>query len=285
MLSPEQLQARKKYIGSSDMSAILGLSPFASAEDVRLEKSGRLEDWKGNEATEAGIWLEPVVLEWAMHKLETHLITDHMYVHANGIMCANLDGETGDGYPVEAKTSGIVGPIMGNWGTPGTDEVPEQYVVQVTHQLACHPKKPTRGYVAVLLGGRGFCLYQIERSEELIQAIEERACTFWNEYVLKDRPAPNSMASLEVARRIKRQPGLIAPVSEEVCDEVIVAIAARKQAQEFEEQAKAKLLVMINGADAIRRGMEGPIIADYKPNKNGIRSLKFKNESKGMVAA
>ncbi len=279
-ITPEQLKARQKFIGSSDMAAILGLSPFASAEDVRLAKSGHLEEWAGNEATEAGVWLEPVVIQWARHKLDETLYSDMMYVHPNGIMCANLDAEIAEtGEPVECKTSGIVGPLQGNWGTAGTDEVPEQYLVQVMHQIACHPKKPQRGYLAALLGGRGFCLYVIERSEELIVELERQACHFWNEYVLKDRPAPNSLASIDVARRIRRQAGLIVSVEESICEDLIVATAVRKQAEEAEEQLKARLLALADGADAIRKGMDGPIVFTNNPNKNGKRSLKYKGEA------
>lgn len=280
MITAEQKQARKKFIGSSDMSAILGLNPDCSAYDVWLEKSDKLDEWKGNDATEAGVYLEPVVLQWAEDRMNVKLDRHGMHVHDNRIMGCNLDGE-GEGpegrFVVEAKTSGIVGPIYGDWGTPGTSEVPEMHIIQVMHQLACTGY--SRGYVAALIGGRGFCMYQIDRSEEFCSQLERQAKRFWGEHVMTGNPPPDSLPSLEIARRIKRQPGLIVAIDADVCDELVSARDARAKARQREDELKAKFLAMANGADAIRRGMDGEILFTNNPNKNGVRSLRFKGEA------
>lgn len=214
-ISEQQREARKKYIGSSDIASILGLNPWTTAEDVRLAKCGKLEEWQGNEATRAGEYLESAILQWAEDELHTSLQLDTMFIHHNGIMAANVDGtdyEDGEGFVVEAKTSGIVGKPYGDWGTPGTDEVPPMYYVQVQHQLACCGPEYKRGYVAALIGGYGFRMYTLDRDEETIKLIETAAAKFWNEYVLKDRPAPGGLATLEVLRRVRRETGLVVDI-------------------------------------------------------------------------
>ena len=44
MLTTEQLEARKKGIGGSDVASILGLSPWKSQYQLYLEKRGELEE-------------------------------------------------------------------------------------------------------------------------------------------------------------------------------------------------------------------------------------------------
>jgi putative phage-type endonuclease len=59
----EWLAARKEGIGSSDASAVLGLNPWTSAYEVWAEKLGLLPADPGNNATELGHLLEPVIAD------------------------------------------------------------------------------------------------------------------------------------------------------------------------------------------------------------------------------
>ena len=56
---------RDKYIGGSDIPAIMGISPFKTRFDLLLEKAGLKEDnFQGNEYTEYGNIMEPKIREW-----------------------------------------------------------------------------------------------------------------------------------------------------------------------------------------------------------------------------
>lgn len=50
-------------IGGGDISAVLGINPYKSAYDVWLNKTGQSK-FAGNEFTEAGLKLEPFILDW-----------------------------------------------------------------------------------------------------------------------------------------------------------------------------------------------------------------------------
>ncbi len=86
---------------------------------------------------------------------------------------------------LECKTTGyFAGQIFGQ---PG-EVVPEQDPRAVHGQLAI-----TRRLVcdlAVLIGGQDFRIYTIERDEELITALIERAHKFWCDFVLAGCPPP-----------------------------------------------------------------------------------------------
>lgn len=58
-------QDRDKFIGGSDLPAIMNLSPFKKRFDLLLEKAGYKEDeFTGNIYTEYGNALEPVIRDW-----------------------------------------------------------------------------------------------------------------------------------------------------------------------------------------------------------------------------
>ena len=65
---------RDKYIGGSDLPAIMGISPFTTRWDLLLEKAGLKErDFSGNAYTEYGHIIEPKIREYI------NFITEHNF--------------------------------------------------------------------------------------------------------------------------------------------------------------------------------------------------------------
>ena len=60
------LAERRKRLGATDVSAILGLNPYKTAYEVWLDKRNMLEPWNGNAATSLGLMLEPAILDEAV---------------------------------------------------------------------------------------------------------------------------------------------------------------------------------------------------------------------------
>ncbi|GIV51137.1 MAG: hypothetical protein KatS3mg038_1658 [Candidatus Kapaibacterium sp.] len=104
--------------------------------------------------------------------------------------------------PVEAKTTGIVGPVSGDWGEDGTDEVPEYYLVQLAVQAAA--LGADRGFVSALIGGSGFRLYEVAIPSTVRDALVERLCDWWQYHVVGDRPPADEPPPLDVVSRLKR---------------------------------------------------------------------------------
>jgi putative phage-type endonuclease len=273
MITAEQKEARRRYVGSSDAAAILGLSPYANAEDIRLDKLGRLEEWKGNAATEVGTYLEPAIRAWAADKLDAELLGDKMFVHPNGIMAANLDGyDPSQKIVVEVKTSGIVGPPNQGYGIEEAGEVPDIVAVQVQHQLAC--TRYVAGYVAALIGGHGFKLFRIERDDAFIAGLEKTLCQFWHNHVLADVPAPQVMPGLDTLKRYKRQPKKTVDIRNDPFQKYLEAETKLAATEAEFDTAKAALLTELGDAEA---GMlDGQIVLTYMANKNGHRRINTK---------
>lgn len=245
-ITAEQAATRKKFLGASDIGAILGVNPFRNAADVWVEKTQSVAPFDDTESIEIGNDFERPLLNWAERKIKRTLVFDlPTAYHPNGIMCANLDAAVmGDNLPVEAKCTAM----SEEWGDEGTDIVPSSYLVQLTAQMMCCGVD--RGYIAAFLGGFRMArrLYAIELNTELAEAINEQACEWWEKYVVGG-VMPNAAPSIDVVKRIQPRPGTVVPVSVETARAFIAANEKAKEAEKEKEEAKARLLAELGGAD------------------------------------
>lgn len=295
MLTAEHKILRRGKIGGTLMSAIAGVSPYKTPADAYLELRGELDEQAGNDAMRAGTILERAVLDWCEKEIESDITRDLFFDF--GDFCASLDGTTGGERPaiIEAKTTGIVGPRNWEYGEPGTDQVPNDVIVQVQHYMGL-----CDFYVAiipVLIGGEGFRMYRVERDDQIIGALSEIATNFMRDHVLPGVMPGDSMPSLEVLKRRRREPGKAVDVSPELVDALIATRAAVKQAEKDAEDAEISLIsalgdggaASVNGqikltyleqtqsrldADAIRRHF--PEVARECEKEIRFRSLRVK---------
>lgn len=260
-LTAEQRTARRQYIGSSDAAAILGLDPFRSAADVFLEKTGQLEAWEGNEATDRGRLLEPVLLDWAEGELRCEFRRDVMVVHPNGLLCTNFDGlipvagaedVRDDGAVYQASVEAKTTVIEEGWGEPGTDDIPDRVIAQAHHGFACVPSLEVCWVPVLLPTFRkfDFRLYRVERNQKLVETVEATCADFMERHVRLGIRPDDFRPSIDVLKRIRRQPNKTVPLADEIVDEWIAAKAAERQAESDCEAAQARLLAAMGDAEA-----------------------------------
>ena len=81
---------RWRYIGGSDIPAIMGISPFKTRFQLLQEKARIVEpDFKGNEYTEYGNAMEPKIRDYVNETFNRNFAPD---VLMNGVFRFNLDG-------------------------------------------------------------------------------------------------------------------------------------------------------------------------------------------------
>lgn len=199
-MTPEQrkqfLAERRSSIGSSDIAALFGLDPWRTSWHVYLEKTGDLPDNAGEDtpALQWGRYLEDVVayayetergvtpvvpeVRTFRHRSVPHLsASPDRFVELAGNRCV-----------LEIKTAGQRHYESGDWGVPGTDEIPDHYLLQVQHQLGVLDLQ--LAHVAVLFGGNDFQVYVVERNEQLVHKIFRKADDFWEKNVRPRTPPP-----------------------------------------------------------------------------------------------
>ena len=259
-ITEAQQEARKAHIGSSDMPAILGLDPWRSPYDVWLEKTGKLQGDITNPAMIAGNRFESGVLEYAEQELG-ELMPNVNRVHPELPLAANIDAVViGSKEPVECKTSGLFGPLNNEWGEPGTDEVPLNHIVQCHVHMMCLANGADANlcHLAAFLGGRGFCMFRIERNEDLCTLISEKSVEFWEQHVVPIKP-PAGTPHIEVAKRIIRPQGSIVEIDARLVSEWRDAADARLDAEKIEKGAKENILASLGDAEIGDAGELGSV--------------------------
>ena len=191
------LKARTTGIGGSDVAAILGLSKWKTPLQVYQEKRGEIAPQADNDAMRWGRYLEPVVRQAYADetgrevRVLDELVRHPLYEH----MIANLDGfvipEAGPRRVFEAKTARTAD----GWGEPGSDQIPQPYLLQVQHYMA------VTGFivadVAVLIGGSDFRLYEVPADAELQQMLVDAEAEFWARVQAGEPPEPVSYADVQ----------------------------------------------------------------------------------------
>lgn len=171
----EWLEVRRRTIGGSEASAIVGLSKWASPLSVWAEKLGKLEDKLETEAMRMGRDLEKYVAErWCEatgKKVErvNAILYNEQYPFAH----ANIDRWViGENAGLECKTTSTLD-VRQFQGT----EFPEQYYAQCVHYMAV--TGADRWYLCVLVYGKGVFPFVLERDQAEINALMDAEREFW----------------------------------------------------------------------------------------------------------
>lgn len=183
---------RQLGIGASEAAAALRLSRYESPIDVYLRKikAHHIEDDETAETTR-GKMLEPYVMD--IYEREGHgaLIRspDPMFSTENDFMFATLDARRREDFiPVETKTAGQF--VAHEWGEENTDNVPQEYLIQVMHQMIV-TKKP-RADLAALITLDDFRVYNIRFDAELAGMMIEGISMFWARVLNREPPPPEN---------------------------------------------------------------------------------------------
>jgi putative phage-type endonuclease len=187
---------RSKYIGGSDIGAILGLSRFKTPLEVWMEKTGKETKKADSLPLRFGSFAEDFVASEYSRATGFELLHDEsIYIHTqHSYMSAHIDRFVVEGSTstptriLECKTANPFS--SGEWGEIGSDEVPMSYLCQCIWYMAITAIDKTD--LAVLFGNSDFRIYEIARDQGLEELVIAKASTFWNEHVLKDMPPPVS---------------------------------------------------------------------------------------------
>lgn len=184
---------RTKYLGGSDVAAILGISPWRTPLDVYLDKvQPRAEQPDQNKARlfARGKRMEPYVIDLLAEETGAVIVArGHRYIDRElPFIAAEIDAETLDGANVEIKT---VSPFKAKeWGEQQSDEIPLHYAAQAMHGLMV--TGAPRCIFGVLIGGDDFRIYEVRRDEPTIAGIRAKEVEFWERVQRLDPPEPTT---------------------------------------------------------------------------------------------
>lgn len=208
----EQLLERRKYVGASEVPAILGMSPYRNQNELTIwaEKVSKDEPMPSQDTDnmEWGREVEPAILRVVsrVSGLKLRATVDSPEGQASfvdpvgGLIKALPDGigmmyspadphqELKDKAVMEAKS---VGPSMrGRWGDPidgsASEEIVPDYVqAQVQAQMLCSGLD--EAYIGASLGGPPW-VYSLKANKKVHEMMRAIISEWWEKYVVKEVP-------------------------------------------------------------------------------------------------
>ena len=180
----EWLEHRRKSIGGSDASAIIGMNNYSSPYTVWADKLGKIPPKEDNEAMRLGRDLEDYVAKRFTEETGKKVRRENNILINPDIPFAHANVDrmiVGEDAGFEAKTTSAL-----NVKRFKNGEYPENYYAQCVHYLMVTGCE--RWYLGVLVLGVEFKWFVIERDEGEIEALRKSEADFW-EYV-KSGEAP-----------------------------------------------------------------------------------------------
>lgn len=208
MLTPldrEWHERRLDGFGGSEVAALLGISPWATARTVVERKARRIiqdPDAPERLRLRLGREMEPILLEHLWEALSERGSVPRprrsgllWRMPGHSFVTSDVDGFIGDAL-VECKTDEY-GALP--WGDPEGDParvVPPAYYAQVQQGLAATAKK--RAFVIVLIGLHEERVYEVPRRDEYIADLVEVEAIMWGRVLaIRERLADDPEAPIE----------------------------------------------------------------------------------------
>ena len=233
----EWMRYRKCGNGGSDVAAILGISKWNSVVSLWMDKTNQTnEPVEENEAMQWGTIMEPIIRKhFAEVTGKTVVEVKAMLQHPeHPFMLADVDGLTTDdeGNPaiLEIKTASEY--KRAEW----ENDIPSYYQTQVQHYLCVTGVQ--KAFVAVLIGGNSFKVYEVDADTEIQAMLVAVEKDFWNKVQNMIRPEMDGSDAAKNLMDSLYHGG----ISEEIVmpDEAIEYVDAYIEACAEEDNAKAK---------------------------------------------
>lgn len=257
------LAARRAGVGSSDVPAILGVSPYTTALHVYYDKTGELPPQDAGEAAMWGNLLEEAVArEWARRNKAIISRVGLVAQLDSAWKLATLDRKVaGCSRPVdprhqlnrrdcmlEVKTRSAW--VAGKWGRGVPDDVHGQVA------WAMHVTGYDHAHVAVLIGGQEFRQFTVDRDPDLEAMVVPVVHKFWHHQVGLRVPPPADEVDpeqrVELYQRLYPDRGGSVEVDALAAYEQLLiydeAGAQMNAHKDFRAAAKAKLIELLGPA-------------------------------------
>ena len=189
--SPEWLEYRLKMRNASETAAVLGVSPWLTPYQLWLLKTGRSVT-KATAAMQHGTDMEPAAR--AAYEAQTGNVMQPLVLQ-DGPYSASLDGMDLDGQLIVEIKCPYKGQASKLWNDAVVGLVPEQYQLQVQHQLMV--SGAVLAHLWVYDGTQGLLL-PIERDEAAMQRIRDG----WDQFqTFMDSDTPPPLADADTVQR------------------------------------------------------------------------------------
>lgn len=259
------LAERSRGLGGSDAAAALGLSKWKTPYQLYLEKRGESPPIEETEPMRWGKILEPVIIQRYADVTgrDVRTFPNEMIWHPTlPFMFVSPDGVSGERY-VEAKTART----SEQWGEPGSDEIPQEYLIQVQHALLV--MKLSVADVPVLFGGSDFQVYEVPADRELQEMVQDGEADFWRRVERGEPPDPVTLDDVQqrYGRRSVPQGVQASPDIAALCHNLGAVKAEIKRGEELAERFEVQIKSALGENETLLHGRD--VLATWKLDAKG----------------
>jgi putative phage-type endonuclease len=305
-------ESRALGIGASEIAIIAGVAKYGSATDIWLDKKHGIRKQAEGYHIERGTHLESSLLGWYQQRIRNMLadqgsimIVDlENFVHPKHPLCrATPDGllVTSESRDSEwAADQALLSPPRNwadrvveikapsshtwrDWGAPGTDQIPQYYLPQVTWEMAATGVRKCD--VAALVND-DLQIYHVGFLGELFDKLLSIARDWWDAYIIGDREPPPDASEGYRHYLAERYPRVVRPELEQAgeAEEQLILDYARARADlKDAEAAKSVAKAALCRAIGDRAGLESPVgRARWGSHKGSWRWDKAAMEADGI---
>jgi putative phage-type endonuclease len=237
------LAMRRQDVTSTDVAALFGLSPYATAFEIWHQKQdGQAVEFSDTERMAWGRRLESAIAEgvaedqgWQVGPFKTYMRDPELRLGSSFDYCI-LDERNGDGI-LEIKNVDKFA-FGRSWleHEDGSIEAPEHIELQVQHQMEV--AELGYAYIAALVGGNEIKLMRRERDRVIGAAIRAKVAEFWASIEANKPPAPDYERDYD--RIVRASLEHIEDKTIEADDKLEALLAELKDIQDFRKTTEAK---------------------------------------------
>lgn len=274
---------RKKGIGGSDLASLLHIG-FLTEYELWMDKQGKLERKISAELQEVfhfGHMVEPLVAAEFMRR-NNMVVQEYPHVmqqddcvlrgNADRIVVPSADTELsyengrlkGATGILEIKNVSEFGWRRNQeWGTENTDEIPQNYWVQL--QVYMGLAGVEFGYLAALVGGSKYAQFTVEFNSDVYAEFKELANNWWQRHIVEGVP-PKPTNEADARRHYRAAKGKKFFLDEEQTKVFSAYVLAKEEESASRKNIKELndwLIPLFEDADTICSG-QGTELASYK---------------------
>lgn len=264
---------RNTFIGGSDVAAILGLSRYKTPYEVWEDKKHGINTFTGNQATEWGTKLEPVIVDHCQNEHGKIIIDrNEKYIskelpilgcHPDGIMVWTKNKL------IEAKT--VSSQAYKHWA----NELPLEYYCQVQHNMfVCELDEAL--FICLVLDDRNYFEIEVQRDNDFIEKQNAYLVDWWNRYILGDEVPLKIVEDYERENPDRK----IVEASDEIVlkyTELAIVKSEYKALAEKKEALENELKTFIGSGTDLMQGIN--TLATWRPQTKVLMDTKkFKEE-------
>lgn len=281
----EWLAERQNYLGGTDVAAIVGKSKWKTPLDVFLEKTGQKKDVVAARKAEAGLVLEPLIRGWYAEEIGKPIAPGRTIRDPQcPFLGVNTDGHIDEQTLCEIKTVDFS--TKKEWGTPGTDEVPDHIYVQCCWQIGMAGAKK-----AVIVrcdrGTMELDEYVVDEDTANFGLLRAMAIPFWQDHIATRIPPALTEADADnVIHLFPEDTGEVLisdPGLDELAERMSEVHRALKPLEKEYESLKDRMKVAIGPAAGIETVLGTFLLQRMKGRAAWMKIAKALNPSPELI--